>query len=65
QARGTKGQLQQGYLQRADIPSDPWEGNYLYLSPGEHGPYDLYSLGADGQEGGEGYDSDIFSRHLK
>ena len=43
------------------IPQDPWEQTYTYVSPGEHGKFDLYSLGADGQEGGEGSDQDITS----
>ena len=47
-----------GYIKKA-IPVDPWSGQYQYLSPGSSGGFDLYSLGADGQEGGEGYDSDV------
>ncbi len=53
-----------GYLKLSGLPKDPWEGEYLYLSPGEHGPFDLYSLGADRQEDGEGYDADIGSWNL-
>jgi general secretion pathway protein G len=41
------------------IPEDPWGNEYQYISPGTEGPYDLYSYGADGQEGGEGNDADI------
>ncbi len=48
------------YLPKA-IPKDPWGRAYIYRSPGEHGDYDLYSLGRDGQEGGEGEDADIVS----
>lgn len=44
-----------------DIPKDPWGQEYVYQSPGEHGDYDLYSLGADKQEGGEGEDADVNS----
>lgn len=44
-----------------DIPHDPWGKPYVYRSPGEHGDYDLYSLGADGQEGGEGENADVVS----
>ncbi|MGB1221555.1 MAG: type II secretion system major pseudopilin GspG [Alcanivoracaceae bacterium] len=40
-------------------PVDPWQNEYVYISPGLDGPYDLYSLGADGQEGGEGVNADI------
>ncbi len=36
------------------IPNDPWGRAYIYKCPGEHGPYDLYSLGASGVPGGEG-----------
>ena len=43
------------------IPQDPWEQTYTYVAPGEHGQFDLYSLGGDGQEGGEGSDQDITS----
>ena len=38
---------------------DPWKQPYVYKQPGDHGPYDLYSLGKDGQEGGEKEDADI------
>lgn len=50
------------YLRRA-IPLDPWGNPYIYLSPGEVNPrgYDLLSLGADGEPGGEGEDADIRS----
>ena len=44
-----------------DIPPDPWGHAYVYRFPGEHGDYDLYSLGADGQEGGEGENADVVS----
>lgn len=47
----------EGYLKK--IPVDPWGNPYFYLQPGNHGKYDLYSLGADGKEGGEGTDADI------
>ena len=38
---------------------DPWDGDFVYMHPGAHGRYDLYSLGADGQEGGQGENADI------
>jgi general secretion pathway protein G len=41
------------------IPNDPWSRPYIYKCPGEHGPYDLYSFGADGVPGGEGENRDI------
>ena len=40
---------------------DPWGNPYRYRYPGEHGEFDLYSLGADDSEGGEGEDSDVTS----
>ena len=43
------------------VPKDPWGRDYVYRSPGEHGDYDLYSYGRDGQEGGEGEDADVVS----
>lgn len=46
-----------GYIKR--LPNDPWGHPYQYRYPGKHGPFDIYSLGADGQEGGEGDDADI------
>lgn len=49
----------EGYLKKSEIPLDPWGGEYIYISPGSSGPFDLYSLGADGEEGGESYDADI------
>jgi len=45
------------YLEQ--MPSDPWGNPYLYLSPGEHGDFDLFTYGADGQEGGEGINATI------
>lgn len=48
-----------GYLKKAKIPVDPWGNEYQYLSPGSTGAFDVYSFGADGREGGEGYDADI------
>ncbi|MGL5800289.1 MAG: type II secretion system major pseudopilin GspG [Plesiomonas sp.] len=46
-----------GYIKR--LPQDPWGNEYQYLSPGEKGTTDIYSLGSDGQEGGEGSAADI------
>lgn len=46
-----------GYLQ--SLPKDPWGRDYLYLSPGQRGDFDLYSLGLDGQPGGDGENADI------
>ncbi len=50
----------EGYF--ANVPEDPWGNPYIYLSPGqEERRYDIISLGADGQEGGEGVAADITS----
>ena len=46
-----------GYLK--DLPIDPWGYEYEYEYPGENGGFDLYTLGADGVEGGEEEDADI------
>jgi general secretion pathway protein G len=46
-----------GYLE--EVPLDPWGRPYLYMSPGEHGEVDLYSLGADGLTGGEDQSLDL------
>ena len=46
-----------GYIRR--LPLDPWGNPYHYVYPGRRSMYDLYSLGADGREGGEGNDADI------
>ena len=43
------------------LPLDPWENKYQYTSPGDHGPFDLISYGADGLPGGEGINEDIVS----
>jgi len=48
------------YLKKA-VPNDPWGKPYVYKSPGEHGPYDILSYGADGVPGGEGTDRDVAS----
>lgn len=46
-----------GYIKK--LPSDPWGRPYRYASPGQHGAVDIYSLGADGGEGGEGENADV------
>ena len=46
-----------GYID--GMKKDPWGNDYAYIAPGSHGDYDLYTLGADGQPGGEGQDADI------
>ena len=44
-----------------EIPMDPWGRPYVYKSPGDHGDFDILSLGQDGQTGGEKNDKDIVS----
>lgn len=41
------------------VPADPWGRPYLYRSPGEHGEADVWTLGSDGQSGGQDADTDI------
>jgi general secretion pathway protein G len=48
------------YLKK-DIPRDPWGGVYQYKSPGDHGEYDIASLGSDAAAGGDGEASDVTS----
>jgi general secretion pathway protein G len=48
-----------GYLESRKVPKDPWGNNFVYLSPGLNGDFDLSSYGADGEAGGEGDDADI------
>jgi general secretion pathway protein G len=52
---------QGGYLERGKVPKDPWDKDFVYISPGAHGDFDLSSLGADGEPGGEGKNKDINS----
>ena len=47
------------YLKNRESLIDPWGQPYGYHSPGEHGEFDLYTLGADGKEGGDGADKDV------
>lgn len=49
------------YLDKSELPMDPWGKPYVYRSPGQHGDYDLLSYGPDGIEGGEGENADIAS----
>ena len=46
------------YVKKADSLIDPWGRPYEYRSPGNHGGYDLFTLGADASEGGDGEDAD-------
>lgn len=49
------------YLRKSQVPKDPWGADYQYRSPGEHGAFDIWALGADGQEGGDGENQDVAS----
>ncbi len=46
------------------VPTDPWNNEYQYASPGRQGDYEVFTLGANGQEGGEGIDADIGTWNL-
>lgn len=48
------------YLKK-EVPKDPWNNAYIYRSPGEHGPYDILSYGADKVPGGDGDNRDVSS----
>ena len=48
-----------GYLEKGRVPKDPWGNEFVYLSPGAHGDYDIISYGADGVPGGEEFNKDI------
>ncbi|MDD3620763.1 MAG: type II secretion system major pseudopilin GspG [Desulfobulbaceae bacterium] len=48
-----------GYLEKGRVPKDPWGYDFVYISPGLHGDFDLMSYGPDGEPGGEGNDADI------
>ena len=48
------------YLKK-NVPNDPWDKPYIFKSPGEHGDYDLSTLGKDGQPGGEKESEDVMS----
>jgi general secretion pathway protein G len=54
-----------GYLEKGRVPKDPWGNDFVYLSPGVHGDFDIISYGADGVPGGEGEDKDINSWEIE
>lgn len=49
------------YLKKKKLPLDPWNNPYHYVAPGQHGKFDLWTLGADNGEGGDGEDADVAS----
>lgn len=54
-----------GYLEQTSVPKDAWKNEFVYIRNPESGkPFVIISYGADGQEGGEGYDRDIYSTNL-
>ncbi len=54
-----------GYLEKGRLPTDPWKNDFVYLSPGVNGEYDIISYGADGVPGGEGKNKDINNWELE
>lgn len=54
-----------GYVEKGRISKDPWGNEYEYISPGNHGDYDIISYGADGEPGGEGEDADVKSWEIE
>ncbi len=54
-----------GYLEKGKVPKDPWGNEFIYLSPGAHGDYDIIAYGADGVPGGEEFDKDISSWEIE
>jgi len=54
-----------GYLDKGKVPKDPWDSDFVYISPGLHGDFDLMSYGPDGEPGGEGGDADINNWELE
>jgi general secretion pathway protein G len=54
-----------GYLEKGKVPKDPWGNDFIYLSPGAHGDYDIISYGADGVQGGEDKNKDINSWEIE
>jgi general secretion pathway protein G len=47
------------------LPKDPWDRDYMYLNPGQHGEVDIYTLGAEGQPGGTGINAEIGNWDVK
>lgn len=60
-----KGWREGGYIEKGRVPLDPWDNEFVYLSPGVHGDYDIISYGGDGVPGGEGKDMDINNWELE
>ncbi len=56
---------QGGYIEKSKLPKDPWGNEFVYLSPGVNGEYDIISYGSDGVPGGEEKDKDINSWEIE
>lgn len=54
-----------GYLEKGRVPKDPWDNEFIYLSPGVNSDFDLISYGADGEPGGEDTDKDVNNWELE
>ena len=54
-----------GYMEKGKVPKDPWGYEYIYLSPGLNGDYDIISYGADGAPGGEDENKDVNSWEIE
>lgn len=63
--RLAKGWREGGYLDKGKVPADPWDSEFVYISPGLHGDFDLISYGQDGEPGGEGGDADVNSWEIE
>lgn len=62
---GAGGWREGGYVDKGKINKDPWGNDYVYLSPGTNGDFDLLSYGADGEPGGDGKNADIKNWELE
>ena len=54
-----------GYLEKGRVPKDPWDNEFIYLSPGVNSDFDLISYGADGEPGGEDTGKDVNNWELE
>jgi general secretion pathway protein G len=54
-----------GYLEKGRVPKDPWDNEFIYLSPGVNSDFDLISYGSDGEPGGEDKDKDVNNWELE
>jgi len=54
-----------GYFEKGRLPKDPWQNEFVYLSPGVHGDFDISSYGSDGVPGGEGKNNDIHNWEIE